>query len=386
MVGNRIALVMDMARAYERGMLRGISRYSQLYGPCQFYRKMPQVSGGYEQVTPTELAQWGAQGLFLREGPNSRDLIAMGLPAVIAPFSEPFTEVSNVLTDDQAIGKLGAGHLMECGFKHFAYCGLGESFFWSAGRCRSFTRAIEEAGYAVSSIALPVKDRHHISWSDSLKILQAWLQQLPKPTGLMACNDDVCLHVIEACKVEGIAIPDHVGLLGVGNDEMICGLCSPPLSSIVLSTEKAGFEAAQWLAQRIEDTTLPDISFPVHALHVVSRQSTDVLMIDDPVIQKTVRYIKDHAQQGIHVGDVLKEIPSSRSTLYKRFSEVMGQSIYDFIRRVRVERAARLLLETEMSISEIASALGFMDQKNVSRYFKQITGKTPAQYRKAFKI
>jgi len=385
MTGLKIALLMDTGRAYEQGIVRGISRYSLLHGPWHFFRKMPLVSGGQDRIGPRQILQWGAQGLVLREGTDVQKLLSLPIPTVVAPFTQPFPHHTNILTDDLAIGRMGAQYLLNCGFSQFAFVGMGEDFYWSWGRRCSFQAAIAEAGLEVETLSLPING-HLISWSAAQRCLQKWLAGLPKPTGIMACNDDICLHVIEACKAGHIAIPDEVGLLGVGNDEMICTLTSPPLSSIALGTEKAGFEMAHWLERKAAQPKVDAACFQVDPIRVVARQSSDVLMIDDPLVRKTVRFIQDHAHQGLSVGDVLQEVPISRSVLYDRFHQVMGQSLYEFIRRVRMERTAQMLIETDLSINDIARAVGFADQKNIARYFKQIMGKTPLQYRRAYRI
>lgn len=384
MTGLKIALLMDTARAYEQGIVRGMSQYSLLHGPWQFFRKMPHVSGGHTRIGLQQIKQWGAQGLLVREGPKVQDFLSLGLPIVMAPFTQPFKHQANILTHDAKIGKLGAEHLLTGGFRHFAFVGMGQDFYWSWGRRQSFCRTLERAGYRPKTLGLPMRG-HLISWSGAQTCLQQWLQSLPKPIGLMACNDDICLHVIEACKGVHITIPDEVGLVGVGNDDMICTLTSPPLSSIALSTEKAGFEAAGWLEEKITRPKTKVRNFSVEPMHVVARQSSDVLMIEDLHIKKTVRYILDHAHQGLSVSDVLAQVPMSRSVLYERFREVMGHSLYEFIRQIRMERAARMLIETDLSITDIARAVGFTDQKNVARYFKQAMGQTPLQYRRSFR-
>ena len=150
----------------------------------------------------------------------------------------------NVVIDNDAVGTLGAEHLLQCGFRHFAYCGH-EGIYWSVKRGEAFEARVARAGHSCH-IYEPPKGKA-VLWEKEEPLLVKWLKSLPKPVGIMACNDDRSQHVLEACHAARIHVPSEVAIIGVDNDEFICRLANPPLSSICLNAEHLGYRAAQLL-------------------------------------------------------------------------------------------------------------------------------------------
>jgi LacI family transcriptional regulator len=160
-------------------------------------------------------------------------------------------------------------------------------------------------------------------------------------------------------------------------------LASPPLSSIALGAEKGGYEAAATLDKLMKGKQVPNKRIVVPTLYVVTRQSTDILKIDDPYVAQAIRFIYRRAKRdAIQVDDVLRAVPISRRSLYERFARVLERPVHEEIKRVRVDQLARMLVTTNLSISQIAYTLGCSDMKNLARYFKQAKGMSPLQYRK----
>jgi LacI family transcriptional regulator len=215
----------------------------------------------------------------------------------------------------------------------------------------------------------------------------AWLKQLPKPIGLMACNDDQGQHVLEACKIGGLHVPEQVAIVGLGNDDLICDLVNPPLSSIAVSAEKAGYEAAGVLDKIMAGKKVTNQKIVVRPTHVVTRQSTNVFAVDDRDVLMALHFIHRRARkEAIQVDDVLRAVSLSRRSLYNRFAQILGRSVHEEIKRVRVDQLAQLLVSTNVPISHIASTLGYSDIKNIARYFKQLKGMTPLEYRKCHSL
>jgi LacI family transcriptional regulator len=221
------------------------------------------------------------------------------------------------------------------------------------------------------------------SWPREQQVLVDWLRSLPKPVGLMTCNDDRSQYVLEACKIAGLHVPEHVAILGMGNDDLVCDLATPRLSSISVSTEKAGYEAAALLDKLMAGLEATDRLVVGLPSHVVTRQSTDVFAVADRYVRDALRFI--HARAGhesVQVDDVVRAVALSRRSLYDRFAKTLGRSVHEEIKRVRVDRLARLLATSNLPVSQLAAKLGSEDMKNLARYFKQETGITPLQYRK----
>ena len=389
---RKVLLMMETSRKYGRSILRGISKYSRAFGPWIFYRQAPFYwDSENKNLTLNQLQNMELDGIVLREQRDSEmteNLLSLGIPVVVSPYREVFTGLPNIVTDDKAIGKMAADYLLNKGFKNFAYCGLGSRYYWSRERGESFTTSIEKAGFKTHTYEYEqLKAEHHLSWEKEQSILVDWLTRLPKPVGLMACNDDRSQYVLEACKIAGFNVPEDVAIIGLGDDDLVCDLSSPPLSSIALGTEKAGFEAAAMLDKLMSGQKVSIHNIVVPTLYVVSRQSTDILKINDPYVAQALQYIHKNAQkESIQVSDVLQAVPISRRSLYERFARTLGRSVHEEIKHVRVDQLARMLVDTNLPISQIASQLGCTDMKNLARYFKQAKGLSPLQYRKQYSL
>ena len=374
----RVALLIEASRAYERGLILGIARYSALHGPWDFYRKVPPVSGG-NQMPLRALKSWSPDGIVVREHKNMHEILGLGIPTVISPSECNIPGYANIRTNDHEIGKQGAEHLIDCGLRHFAFCGMDEAFIWSRGRRDGFRQRITQDGYDVHCFDPPYKARR-FSWSRECEHMVTWLRSLPKPLGLMVCSDDHCLCVIEACAQAGCSIPDNVAIVSVGNDEMICDLSFPPLSSIALGTTRGGYAAAENLAGQMDGRVeVQDIL--IEPTGVVRRGSSDIMALDDHEIAQAIRFIQNNADHPISVDDVVWATALSRRSLYARFSKATGRGVSEYIRGVRAARAARLLLETTKTVAQISTELSFPDEKNFARFFRREKNLSPGEYR-----
>jgi LacI family transcriptional regulator len=210
-----------------------------------------------------------------------------------------------------------------------------------------------------------------------------WVEALPRPVGLMACNDIRGQQVLNACREVGIAVPEEVAVLGVDNDDVLCDLSYPTLSSIVPDTHRIGHEAAALLERMIGGESPPRKSTLIPPLGVVTRRSTDVLAIEDRHLARAVRFIREHACEGITVEDVLEHVPLSRSVFERRFDQLFGHTPKAEILRARLDRLKQLLAETELPLKQIAFKVGFEHAEYMNVFFKERTGQTPGQFRAA---
>lgn len=385
---RRVLLMMETSRSYGRSILRGVAKYARAHGPWIFHRPAPFYWGnaGRRQFLERFL-RLDLDGAIVREQSRREwtdRLLASGLPVVVAPYSEPFDGIPNILTDDRAIGILAADHLLRRGLRHFAYCGFGDAYFWSRRRGRSFCERVKEAGFKPHCFdfdqSKPAGER---SWQSQQRTLVDWLKSLPQPVGLMACNDDQGQCVLEACKTAELHVPEQVAIIGLGNDDLVCDMATPRLSSIALSAQKAGYEAAAVLDRQMRGQSVAAPTIVVRPSYIVARQSTDVFAVEDRYVLAALRFIHRRAgKEALQVDDVLDAASISRRSLYDRFARTLGRSPHEEIQRVRVDRFTRLLVTTDLSVSQIASALGCADGKNLARYFKRATGMAPLNYRK----
>jgi LacI family transcriptional regulator len=203
------------------------------------------------------------------------------------------------------------------------------------------------------------------------------------PLGLVACNDDRGRQVLEACREAGLHVPEQIAVVGVDNDELLCELSDPPLSSVEPDTRRIGYEAAALLDRMMQGERPPAAPLFVPPKSVVTRRSTDVLAIDDREVAQAVRFIRDHACEGINVEDLLREVPLARVTLKRRFERLLGRSAKAEIMRLQLEKVKQLLTETDLNQAEIARLAGFRHLEYMSAAFHERTGQTAGQYRLA---
>jgi LacI family transcriptional regulator len=215
--------------------------------------------------------------------------------------------------------------------------------------------------------------------------LTRWLADLPRPVGLMACSDIRARHVFDICLDAKIAVPDEIAVLGVNNDDMLCELCSPPLSSIDLNAERIEHDAAAILHSMIQGGQAPRAKVLVQPAGIVTRRSTDLLAIADREIAEAVRYLREHACKEVDIDELAAQLKVSRSTLGRWCSKSLGRSPSEEITRVRLNRVRELLVSTVLPMERIARLTGFPHVESLFRLFKQVSGQTPGQYRCEFR-
>ena len=379
----KIVLLLDFTEEYHKNLLRGIVRYSREFGSWGFLR-MPiyyRETIGIEGILKWA-KDWGANGLIGQLHNNSEiwKFTNAKISVIAQDFEERFKDVPNITGAYHDTGKLGAEYFLKKGFTNFAFYGF-KNIVWSRERAEGFEKKIKEAGYAVHYFEHK-KSRSMDLWYYKASALSRWLQSLPKPIALMTCDDNQGLHITEAGKHAGIRIPEDVAVLGVDNDENICYLSDPPLSSISMDIEKGGYEAAKLIKQMITGRTKKKYNIIVKPTHIITRASTDIYASDDEHIVNALKYIHLNIDKNLKVNHVLKEIPLSRRSMEKRFIQITGYPVYKYIYNLRIEKFIQKLVETDMTITEIALELGLDNTKNISRLFKQIKGVTPLAYRK----
>ncbi|MHC4074952.1 MAG: XylR family transcriptional regulator [Planctomycetota bacterium] len=371
----KIAILFDTSNGHDRALLRGITKYSRIHGPWALHKWSAE-----KPIKLSQLEKWGADGVIMRESRKNTKLLSADIPIVVSPFAQKEIEgVGNILGDSEAIGKTGAEHLLERGLQNFAFCGT-EELPWSCLRGESFKARILKAGFKTHFYEQPKSKLMH-SWENEQKIMADWLKSLPKPVGILACNDERAQQAIEACNISGILVPDCVAVLGINNDQLLCELSDPPLSSIALSAEQAGYEAAKMLHNILTGKKTDKKTIIIKPLYVVTRQSSDILEIQDSELSAALQYIHQHYKVPVQVNDVADAVGVSRRVLEKRFRKYLGRSLHDEIRRVRIEHISWLLLETDLSVTRIAYTLGFSCPETFSSFFKRGKGISPLNYR-----
>jgi LacI family transcriptional regulator len=379
----KVALVIEKSRAFGRGLLHGIAQYANLHGPWLFYTE-PEGDEKRRERPYKWLAELDADGIigYSWDARLIELIVSLKVPAVIRGIDKPTSHAFRMVTDQEAISRMAAQHFLERGFKRFAYCGF-DDMNWSQRRGQSFARIIEESGYRCFFYRQPRAQRLRTADKEQALIAE-WLRTLPQPVAVMAGNDDRSQDVLAACKIAGLEVPTEVAILGVDNDDLVCSLSYPQLSSIALGTEGAGYEAARLLDKLMtgQRTTAADEEVLVCPLHVVARQSTDITALEDRQVAAALHFIRRHFKELILVDNVAEEAGLSRRALEQRFRQLLHHSVHEEIVRTRVNQMARMLTDTNLPISQIARLLGYSYMNNISRYFRQQKGISPSGYRK----
>ncbi|ARN55815.1 XylR family transcriptional regulator [Sedimentisphaera salicampi] len=376
---KKILIVVDTSRATGRKFLSGVEKYLSTLTDWEVYVQPPdylqESASGYD----FDFKYLKPDGLLIRDAFKVPELLETETAKVVSDtLHELIAGTSTIMTNSKNIGQMAADYFTGLGFYNFAYCGFSE-FEWSQKRLQAFRRSLEHTKINSFYNYLSDSPENNIHQSERLNIAE-WLKKLPRPICVFACNDDRAVSVLEACKIAEINVPEEIAVLGVDNDELICNLSSPPLSSIELDFERAGYSAAQHLNSLIENTGGYKI-IKVSPLDIIERRSTDILAIDDEEVVSAIVFIRKNFDKPIQTIDVVEATCLSKRELEKRFKATLKRTIKSEIERLRINLVKNKLLNSSKSIHQIAQELKFTDPEHFSRYFRNATGQSPKQYR-----
>jgi LacI family transcriptional regulator len=372
----KVALLIETSNAYARGLLRGIVSYIREHRRWSLY--LSEHNRG--DRAPSWLRKWDGDGIIARieNAAIAEALRNLSLPVVDVSAARLIPSLPWFETDDGAVADLAAGHLLERGFRHFGYAG-DSRFNWSKWRQEHFENCIRAAGY--DCFTYKAARKFAPDEDEQVDDLARWIRELPKPIGIMACYDFRGQQLLDACRRIDVAVPDEVAVVGVDNDELLCELADPPLSSVLPNTHRTGYEAAALLDKIIGGLKVRGETHLIPPVGVVTRQSTDVLAIDDRNIARAIHYIRQNACSGINVQDVIEAVPQSRRLLEQRFKKLLGRTPHEEIIRVQLSRVKDLLVQTPLPLEEIAERSGFSHVEYLSVAFKREAGMPPSKYR-----
>jgi LacI family transcriptional regulator len=379
-----VALIVETSTAYGRSILSGISQYVREHGPWTVYIEQRSL----QDAAPPWLERWKGDGIIARASTpkSARKLLKSGVPTVDLNDQVRGLGLPQIHSDHGAIARMAADHLMARGFRHFAYFGF-PVFEWSVRRQEAFHAHIEAAGHQIHE-GLPARrvswSHQQASWEDEIEGVAKWVKRLPKPFGIMAGNDIRGIQMLDACRRAGVAVPEEVAVVGVDNEELVCLLAYPPLSSVIPDAFRVGYESASLLDLMMKGGTVSEMLRSIPPMGVATRQSSDVTAIANPCIASAMRFIREHACQGIGVEEVLEHSCVSRSVLQRLFRKELGQTILDAITAIRMQRVKALLAETDLSLADIADRAGFAYVEYLSTSFRRQTGQSPSAYRRKF--
>lgn len=361
-----IGVIVNTVGGYSRAVVRGITSYA-------FARAWTcRVEGVNDARIADRLEEYDGFIVQAATPELTKTLSAIRTPLVNVSSALPRTRFASVVSDDVAVGRLGADYFLRRGYRQFCFHAADDREFVKMRQEGFVARLAESSECAV------------VSYDDEQLIRN--LQQLQRPIAVMGSNDRAALAVLDACRAANLRVPDDVAVLGVDNDDLVQSLAYPPLSTINTARERIGFEAAAMLEELIAGKPPATTPLLMPPTGVIERQSTDLIAIADTDVVEALRYIHAHAGRAITVEDVLRELPLSRRQLERRFREALGRSILDEIMRCRMERAKQLLVETELALPQIAVASGFASASYFNVVFRKQAGMTPGQYREQLAV
>ena len=385
---RQVALLIESSRVYGRGLLQGIATFAREQGNWSLRHQEMSINAD----PPHWLSKWRGDGILVRaETPKMVHAIQdLGVPAIDLRCLRSTGKIPGFDTDSASVVRLAVDHLRERGFMRFGFCGFGGANY-SVCRLIEMRKYVQSLGYDVVAYESPEPSRATTFEAEQSGMLDEmglarWLSNLKKPIGILACNDIRAQQLLNACDDIQVHIPDQVAVVGVDNDDVICPLCSPPLTSVEPSVSKIGYEAAAMLERMMSGEAVPAKTTWVPARRIVVRSSTDAIPVDDAEFVRAYRFIRENACCGVSVQNVAAAVPMSRRALERRTRTYLGRSPAEVIAGVRLARIKELLESTSHPLKQIARLTGFQHDEHMAKFFKKLVGMPPGQYRKQFRL
>ncbi|WP_345684978.1 DNA-binding transcriptional regulator [Novipirellula caenicola] len=378
----QIALLVEASRAYGRELLRGVSHFAR----TQVNWSLLHEEMLLDSAMPDWMTNTRIDGVIARVDTHTIEpLRKLNVPMVDVRCNRKFTGVPQVETDNRRVAELALEHLWNRGFRRFAFCGFRFASY-SETRLDYFRELVTQAGcpfefyQSEGKPGTPLMGLERADVKD-MERMSEWLRTLQRPTGLFVCNDIRGQQVLNACRKADIAVPDDIGVIGVDDDDAICLMCDPPLTSVRPDASRVGYRAAELLHEMLNGLQPEsEIEF-IPPTAVSERLSTEVVAVDDIELAKVCRFIRLHACDGINVNDVTQSTSLSRRQLERRFREVLGRTPHEQIMATQIERTKQLLRETDMTLEQLAPRAGYSHKESLCAVFKRETGQTPGDYR-----
>ncbi|MFA7004811.1 MAG: DNA-binding transcriptional regulator [Verrucomicrobiia bacterium] len=364
-----VALAFPPAVSHFVRVLKGVLSYARRYTRWQC------IISENEHSHFDDLAGWNGDGIIgLVVG--AKDL------AMARSFTCPVVNISGALADAGlprvrpdyfAAGKLAAEHLLDRRFRCFAFHGIRD-YFYSMQHKAGFLERLRTLGLPVSVFETALGNRQRRPWQARREELERWLRRLQPPVGLYCVRDECAVTVVEACRRVGLRVPQDVAIIGYDNNDTICELCDPPLTSITPRDEEVGFEAARLLDGLMSGRVKPaaqEIVVPVGT--VVLRNSTDTVSVEHPALRKAVEFMHQHYARGIDVKEVAAHCGRSRRWLELQAHSALPGTLRNYLNGLRLRKAKSLLATgSDLLLKDMARVCGFSSVKQMVAVFRRL--------------
>lgn len=374
-----IGLFVRADLSFKRELLRGVAVEAQARGNWELLLLAPVNRGVGFNVPPI------MDGLLMwpDEAGEIEPLLDAAVPTVSLGHVEPTREVARIVFDNAKVGRVIAEEFVERGFRHFAaYC-QRLMYRYAQERLAGFRARVVAAGAAEPAVFDgEVMSHEPAKWQAGLEALGVWLRALPKPAGIFCDTDQAGADLLRACQHLGVRVPDEVAVIGVGDDDLLCALAHPPLSSLSLRGREVGKLAVAMLDERMRFPRRKARTRMMEEFTLVERASSELLAVEDGAVAAALRCIRETATRGMGVEDAVKATALSRRMLEVRFKAATGRTMHEEIMRVKLARAQTLLETTDLAVAEVAERAGFNEPQRLCEAFARKRGMTPLEWRR----
>jgi LacI family transcriptional regulator len=374
----RVALLVETSLSSGQDILMGIGQYIREHSPWSVYAQPHDLN----QPPPKWFDNWSGDGIIARL--QNRQIVRAvknkGVPVVDVLGVRHSENIPLVHVDNRAIAEMAAEHLLDRGFRDFAFFGL-KNEYWSVERQSGYMKYLRSRGFSCRELILVRRELEETAWDQLVFMAAEWVDSLPIPVGIMLCSDVRGLLLQEACRKSGRVIGRDVALIGVGNDRTLCELGTPQLSSVEANHIAVGYEAASLLDRMMAGLPPPKKPILIEPLFVGIRASTDFLAVEDAAVAKAIHYIRNHCGEPLRLDNVARYAGLSRSVLQRRFRTLLNRTVLDEITDARIHKALDMLRGTGLSVEDIAEKCGFGYAQNMGRIFRKYLHASPKHYR-----
>lgn len=328
------------------------------------------------------LREWKPSAIITEYLPGlTEDLLELGCPVILVPSDQPVDRAFHVDVDDIAIGRLAAEHLVSRGYRKFAFVGRGDAHY-AKQRLEGFRQVVGE----VPVYGEEFRDwrQYDEYWRDPDEDMVGWLVSLDKPAGVFTAHDPTGRHVLEAAAQAGLEVPFSIGVVSANDDETVCEMARPALSSIRLPWRRLAADSVQML-EKIWSGKSPARPVLVQPLEIVARGSSSYEAVADPLVRQAMVVLSERVLEMVSVEQWAAAVGVSRRVMERRFSAALGRSPLAMILHERVERAKKLLTTTDLPVSLIAERCGFQSNERLTVNFRAVVGVPPVTYRRGFR-
>ena len=363
-----------------------IKHFQEIYASCQKYA----TQAGWDCTVD----QFAARTVRMNRGSKPYDgylayvaddavddLGHANVPIVNVRRTAPITSLPSVFPDYEAIGVMGAVHLMGRGFRQFGFLGAPADTS-SKLVLKGFRSELKTAGLSCLVRRFPVYELGKPqNWRALMSGLDAWIDTWSTPIGIFAVRDVTCRYLIDMCRSKGLHVPRDVAVIGMGDENIICESGEPSITSIDPGFTQVGYQAAALLDRLMDGAAPPDDPILLPPAGLIMRGSTDSYAAADPVVARALRFIAEHGHEPITIDEVARAAVMTRRSLERRFQKIMQRTIGQELLRMRLERAKRRLVETDEPLKQVAGDSGFNSRRSFDRAFISNEGISPNQYR-----